>query len=135
MAVAGVGPDGGEVTVAGPESAGGGVVLLTFLTSSCEGCRQFWEGPAPGWPGAPRMAIITPGPELEDRRKVAALARDAATPTGVPVVMSAQAWTDYDVTRSPFAVVVRDGRVAGEGPLSGWEDLRGLLAPGSEPGE
>jgi hypothetical protein len=127
VAVAGVGPDGGEVTVAGLESAGGEVVVLTFLTSSCQGCRQFWEGPAQNLPGTARMAIVTPGPELEDRRQVAALAREAVTPNGVPVVMSAQAWTDYDVTRSPFAVAVRDGRVAGEGPLFGWEDLRGLL--------
>lgn len=100
-----------------------------FLTSSCHGCREFWDRLSRPLPGAARVAVITPGPELEDRRKVAELAPDTT-----PVVMSGGAWAEYGVSRSPFAVVVRDGRVAREGPLFSWDDLRRLLDTPGEPG-
>lgn len=122
-AVAGVGPAGEAMSVDGLSSGGEDLVALLFLTSSCHGCREIWAALGhQGLPGAPRTVVVTPGPELEDRRKVAALA-----PKDVPVLMSARAWADYDVSRSPFAVVVRDGRIAGEGPLRSWADLCGLV--------
>jgi hypothetical protein len=127
-AVAGVGPGGEAAEVGGLRSGDASVVVLMFLTSSCHGCREFWEvlsvpGSRAELEGSPRVAIITPGPELEDRRKVTELA-----PEGMPVVMSARTWAEYGVSGSPFAVVVRDGRIAGEAPLFCWDDLRGVLA-------
>lgn len=125
-AVVGVAPDGGE---AGAEvgGTGRGATVLTFLTSSCFGCREFWEGFRAGGrlgelPGGIRVVIVTPGAALEDRRAVGELA-----PPVVPVVMSAEAWEDYGVSGSPFAVVLRGGRVVAEAPLSGWEDLADLV--------
>ncbi|MHB1533957.1 MAG: TlpA family protein disulfide reductase [Acidimicrobiales bacterium] len=98
-------------------------VLLAFLTSSCRTCRPFWEAFASGTVGevAP-VAIVTPDPSTESRRAVASLA-----PAGVPVAMASDAWLAYQVTGSPFFVVVVDGVIRAEGPAVTWEELGALL--------
>lgn len=105
------------------------VVLLLFLTSSCQPCRQLWRALSAGegarLPGGPQVVVVTPGAALEDRRQVAALA-----PPATPVVMSGEAWVDYAVPGSPFAVLVRAGWVAGEGPVRDWAELVALLSRG-----
>jgi hypothetical protein len=133
------------------------VAVLLFLTTSCSTCQQFWAAlGAPGetgaagakdaasetlrlpgtppisdaprlpgtarLPGTPRVVIATPGAALESRSRVRELA-----PPAVPLVMSADAWKDYEVTGSPFAVVIRHGIVAAEGPVVAWENLVELL--------
>jgi hypothetical protein len=101
-----------------------GDTALLFLTSSCQPCQAFWRQLAddPGLPGGLPVAVATPGAALESRRKVADLA-----PDGVAVVLSGQAWDDYGVTGSPFAVIVRAGTVVAEGPVLAWGDLLALL--------
>jgi hypothetical protein len=107
-------------------TAPAGRTLLVFLTSSCVACQGFWEGFADGGaarlPDAPETIIVTPGAALESRRRVAELA-----PPGVPVLMSADAWSDYRVTGSPFAVAIGDGSVIAEGPVLGWDELARLI--------
>jgi hypothetical protein len=127
------------------------VAVLLFLTTSCRTCQQFWAAlgapgetgaagakdaasetlrlpgtppisDAPRLPGTPRVVIAAPGAALESRSRVRELA-----PPSVPLVMSADAWKDYEVTGSPFAVVIRHGVVAAEGPVVAWENLVELL--------
>lgn len=42
--------------------------------------------------------------------------------------MSDAAWADYAVPGSPYVVYVHGGRIAGEGSVQGWDQLRSLLA-------
>lgn len=116
-------PDGRAATV----EAGVGTTVLCFVTSSCATCRWLWdrlgEQPPEGHADARlRVVAVTPGAALESRKRVAELA-----PPGVEVVMSADAWADYGVTGSPFAVVSTDGIVRREGPMSRPEDWADLL--------
>jgi hypothetical protein len=102
----------------------GATTALLFLTSSCVACRGFWERLAqdPSLPQGVSVAVTTPGATLENRRKVAELA-----PAPIEVVMSGEAWADYAVTGSPFAVVVADGAIVAEGPVLSWADLQALV--------
>jgi hypothetical protein len=116
-----VDPSGGPGRIGFPQAT---TTALLFLTSSCEACQGFWQELAgdPSLPAGATVVVATPGAALENRRKVADLA-----PAGVEVVMSGDAWTDYAVTGSPFAVVVADGVVTAEGPVLSWADLTTLL--------
>lgn len=115
--VSGLDPGGGSAAV---DPSSGHHVLL-FMTSTCRPCREVWplldglEGTAPG-----QLAVVTPGPESESRRQVAAHA-----PAWVPVVMSSQAWFDYRAGPAPWMVVVRDGLIGFEGPCP--TDRSGLV--------
>lgn len=88
-------------------------VLLLFLSSSCLGCRDLWEGTATirrSLPEATRVVLVTRGPELEDAEAIGALAAPA-----IPTIMSSQAFRDYRVSGPPFLAVVFDGAVQTEG--------------------
>jgi hypothetical protein len=112
--VAGVTPRGDAlaVTVAGGEHR----TLLAFLSSGCATCAGFWQAFQAhddlGLPAHTRLVVVTKGPEMEIPGEVAAQA-----PEGVPVVMSTEAWGDYEVPGSPFFVLVdgASGRRIGEG--------------------
>ena len=112
--VAGVTPRGDAlaVTVAGGEHR----TLLAFLSSGCSTCAGFWEDfSRPGHLGLPphtRLVVVTKGPDMEIPAEVAAHA-----PPGLSVVMSTEAWGDYEVPGSPFFVLIdsRSGRRIGEG--------------------
>jgi hypothetical protein len=108
-------PLGPAPTVAGRTPAGDaraisvtnsdGLTLLAFLSSGCASCVGFWE--ALGHPGhldlpaGTRAVIVTKGPDREVPSEVRARA------TGqVPVIMSTEAWLDYQVPGSPFFVLV-----------------------------
>jgi len=133
--VAGVTPEGDALAVA--VGTNGGLTLLAFLSSGCHSCQGFWQAfsgrgragtgragtgraghPAdvghPALPPEVDLLVVTKGPELEIRAEVAAKA--AAAP-GTAVVMSTEAWTDYEVPGSPFFVLVdgASGRRIGEG--------------------
>ncbi|HVX23473.1 MAG TPA: hypothetical protein VHB02_19180 [Acidimicrobiales bacterium] len=115
--VAGVTPAGDGLAVA--VGTNGRLTLLAFLSSGCSSCQGFWQGFAggPGQAALPPgvdLLVVTKGPELEIRGEVAAKA--AAAP-GTAVVMSTEAWTDYEVPGSPFFVLVDGarGRRIGEG--------------------
>jgi hypothetical protein len=122
-AVRGIDPAGSP---AGIDPGGAGVLVLAFLTTRCSTCQELWgavAGETSGLPGAARLGLVVPGPGLESRRRVAELA-----PVGVEVVMSADAWDAYQVTGSPWAVVVRDGQVSAEGPVADWAGVVALAA-------
>ena len=112
--VVGVTPRGDAVAVAA--TGGDGLTLLSFLSSGCATCAGFWQAfQAPdrlGLPTHTRLVVVTKGPDLEIPGEVAAQA-----PDGLPVVMSTEAWGDYEVPGSPFFVLIdgRSGRRIGEG--------------------
>jgi hypothetical protein len=101
--------------------------LLAFLTSGCTTCAGFWEAFGDGAgltvPGGARLVVVTKGPEAESQSRV----RDLA-PADVPVVMSSEAWTDYDVLVAPYFVYVEggSGRVLGEGAGQTWAQVVSL---------
>jgi hypothetical protein len=113
-AVAGVTPTGDALAVA-PATAGG-LTLLAFLSTGCASCAGFWESfrrpEQLGLPAGTRLVVVTKGPEREIPGEVAALAAP-----GLSVLMSSDAWSDYEVPGSPFFVLVdgKAGRRVGEG--------------------
>lgn len=109
----GVDPSGAALVLA--VGSGDGLSLLAFLSSGCASCAAFFEqlgGAGFGLPPGIRPVVVTKGPEFESPAELARRARP-----GLQVVMSSQAWTDYEVPGSPFFVLVdgRQGRRLGEG--------------------
>ncbi len=110
------------------------VLVAGLLRSHAEILRRLHElgagmDPAPGAvPGRTSVALpATPppdrrGPGEESETEVAKLARGAG-----PVVMSSPAWEAFAVPASPYFVLVRHGRVVGEGAVRRWEELSGLI--------
>ena len=104
------------------------LTLLGFLSSGCATCVAFWEAlQAPGameLPEGIRVVIVTKGPD----REVPAEVR-ARTTGSVPVVMSTEAWLDYQVPGSPFFVLVdgATGRKVGQGVASTVAQLAELV--------
>jgi hypothetical protein len=102
--------------------------VLLFLSSTCASCEDFWTELAQRdmrrLPPSIRLVIVTQGPEAESRAAIAALA-----PAGIDVIMSTQAWQEYEVPGSPHVVFVEGstGRVRGEGTGQSWMQLRGML--------
>jgi hypothetical protein len=88
--------------------------LLLFLSSGCETCQPFWDDLAAPPPLAAhtRLLVVAQGPDVESPAELARLAAP-----DVDVVLSSDAWRDYQVPGSPHAVLVdgRTGRVRGEG--------------------
>lgn len=112
--VAGVTPSGDARAIA--MNNHDGFTLLGFLSSGCATCAGFWETlqspDALELPDGTRVVIVTKGPDREFPNEVATLA------TGrVPVVMSTEAWLDYQVPGSPFFVLVdgSTGLAVGQG--------------------
>jgi hypothetical protein len=93
-----------------------GLTLLGFLSSGCATCAAFWEAlqspESLDLPDQTRVAIVTKGPDREIPSEVRALVTG-----GVPVVMSTEAWIDYQIPGSPFFVLVdgRNGHMVGKG--------------------
>jgi len=116
-AVAGVTPNGDARAIAVDNSDD--LTLLGFLSSGCTGCAAFWDAlQDPGrlqLPDRTRVVIVTKGPD----REVPSEVRLRATGR-VPVVMSTDAWVDYQVPGSPFFVLVdgATGRKVGQGVAS-----------------
>jgi hypothetical protein len=97
-------------------------VLLLFLSSSCPGCGDMWEGAedlrrAVGRPV--RVVVVTRGPEAEDAAAIAGLvpAVQGDATAGVPIaaVMSSQAYVDYRVAGPPFYALTSGPEVCTEG--------------------
>ncbi len=107
--VEGVTPEGDSLALA---VLGARKTLLCFLSSGCAGCGAFWadldSGRSP-IPGDVRTVVVTKGPETE---QVGAVRRLSPEIRDVPIVMSSQAWQDYEVPGSPFFVLV-DGEAGG----------------------
>ncbi len=103
--------------------------LLAFLSSGCLTCNGFWEalgdGGDLGLPAGMRVVAVTKGPGDESESAVRVLATGGQT-----VLMSTEAWSDYQVPGSPYFVHVdgTTGRVAGEGTAAAWDQVVGLVA-------
>ena len=107
--LAGVTPAGDAVKLAF-EGAGTAPTLLAFLTSGCGTCEAFWETLGERrLPAGVRTVIVTHGPDRERPAKLRSLG-----PAGIPVVMSSEAWADYEVPGAPYFVMV-DQAIRGEG--------------------
>lgn len=101
--------------------------LLAFLTTGCSTCATFWRSLARSdvaVPGDARLVIVSHDAQEESVGRVQALA-----PEGVPVMMSSQAWDDYQVAYAPYFVYVSGpgGAIAGEGVAGSWDELASLL--------
>ena len=116
-AIAGVTPTGDARAVAVDNSDH--LTLLGFLSSGCTSCGAFWEAlqdPAKlQLPDHTRVVIVTKGVDREVPSEVR-----SKTTGRVPVVMSTDAWLDYQVPGSPFFVLVdgTTGRKVGQGVAS-----------------
>jgi hypothetical protein len=120
MAFEGVDPVDRSLTV----RPGGGRLALLFLTSSCQSCLQLWQEAKGGDPATP-VVLVTPGPEMESRRKAEQLA-----PEGLTVVMSGDAWSLYDVLGAPWLVVIEDERIIhDERSPETWEEVKHIAEP------
>jgi hypothetical protein len=103
--------------------------LLAFLSSGCLTCAGFWDALGTGGDShvtaRMRVVAVTRGPGEESASAVRELA-----PAGQTVVMSTQAWLDYEVPGAPYFVHVNGatGRVIGEGTASTWAQVVGLLS-------
>jgi hypothetical protein len=139
-AIAGLTPTGDARGIAVDNSDD--LTLLGFLSSGCTGCAAFWDAlQEPGrlqLPARTRVVIVTKGPD----REVPAEVRSRATGR-IPVVMSTDAWVDYQVPGSPFFVLVdgATGRILGQGSAGHVDQLtelvrraehdRGVVPPGA----
>lgn len=101
-------------------------VLLAFLSGGCESCLPFWEAIREGAPvpGGAELVVVAQGAERES----ASLLRRLA-PQGVPLVLSSEAWEDYDVPGSPHLVYLdgATGAVTGEGTAGSWDQVVSML--------
>jgi hypothetical protein len=127
--VAGVTPAGDARAIAVDNADG--FTLLAFLSSGCATCAAFWDAlqtpDSLDLPEGTRVAIVTKGPDRELPTEVSRLA------TGhVPVVMSTEAWLEYEVPGSPFFVLVdgASGSTVGQGVAPHVEQLLDLIRRG-----
>ena len=112
--IAGVAPNGDALAL--NVGGAGHLTLLAFLSSGCATCAGFWNAfQRPnelGLPDRTRLVVVTKGPEMESPAEVASHVH-----SGLSVVMSTEAWSEYEVPGSPFFVLVdgESGRRIGEG--------------------
>ena len=124
--VAGVTPTGDALAVA--VSGVNHYTLLAFLSSGCTTCQGFWESfrapEALGLPENVRLVAVTKGPEFEVPGEVATKAAPR-----LPIVMSTDAWSDYEVPGSPFFALVdgAGGRRIGEGVANHFHQVADLV--------
>lgn len=103
--------------------------VLLFLSSGCESCAAFWSELASSdpirLPAATRLLVVPQSATDESPSELAALA-----PDGVDVVLSSDAWRDYEVPGSPHVVYVEgsSGRIRGEGTGQSLQQVTELLA-------
>jgi hypothetical protein len=125
--IAGAGPGGDALAlrVTGARQD----TILVFLSSGCTTCHVFWdELRTAAVPAGARLVIVTKGAEAESPVAIAELA-----PPDVTVVMSSEAWTDYQVPGSPYVIDVdaASGRVRGEGTGPSWGQVARMLLQGA----
>lgn len=103
--------------------------VVAFLSSGCQTCHVFWdELRDPQLPDGVRLVVVTKGEDAESPVAVADMA-----PSDVTVVMSNQAWSDFEVPGSPYVVHVdgASGRVRGEGTGPSWRQVKRMLLQGA----
>jgi hypothetical protein len=103
--------------------------LLLFLSSGCASCEPFWsELSGPGsisLPARTRLLVVPQSAADESTAELRAMA-----PAGVDVVLSSDAWRDYEVPGSPHVVYVdgASGRIRGEGTGQSLRQVAEMLA-------
>jgi hypothetical protein len=125
-AIAGMTPKGDAfaVSVSGHDQ----MTLIAFLSSGCSTCALFWEAfQRPDHlelPAGIRLVVVTKGPELEISAEVRAKAHSE-----LPVIMSTEAWGDYEVPGAPFFVLVdgKTGQRIGEGVANHFSQIIDLV--------
>lgn len=122
------------VTPGGDASAIGvvgtpGLTLLSFLTTGCASCMDFWEAfrePANRQVAGKgsQLVVLTKGQDAESPAAVRELADPALT-----TLMSSEAFDDYSVPLAPYFVLIdgSQGRVVGEGAASSFDQLGSLI--------
>ena len=103
--------------------------VLAFLSSGCTTCHVFWdELRNAALPRGIRLIIVTKGADAESPVAIADVA-----PPDVTLVMSSEAWTDYEVPGSPYVVHIdgATGRVRGEGTGPSWGQVQRMLLQGA----
>jgi hypothetical protein len=124
--LAGVTPQGDALAIA--VSGNDTLTLIAFLSSGCATCAGFWdELQQPdelGLPDGIRLVVVTKGPEMEMPSEVQAKAGPR-----LRVIMSTEAWNDYEVPGSPFFALVdgRTGRRIGEGVAQRFSQVADLV--------
>lgn len=130
--IVGVKTDGSSrsISVVGAEHT----TLLAFLSSTCSTCQGFWEAFSVSdnldLPGRnTRLVVVTKGPAAESESKLRQLA-----PRHFPVVMSSEAWDQYDVPVSPYFILIDgpSGKVMGEGAAVAWDQVKSLLTQATD---
>ena len=125
--ITGVNPDG-EPVVASP-NLGSDPTLLAFLSTSCSSCSPFWDKLDASsryfHDYRHRVLIVTRGSEEESPTRAQSLRRGQAD-----VIMSSQAWDDYEVPGAPYFVLIGPGNggIAGEGSAATFDSLEQFLA-------
>jgi hypothetical protein len=123
--VAGATVDGGAAVISMRSDRN---TLLAFLSSGCSACVPFWAGLTEvrrqPLPGDARIVVVTKDPSFELMARLKEL-----VPRGATVVMSSQAWTDYQVELSPYFIYVDGlvGEVRSEGAATTWNQVLSLL--------
>lgn len=103
--------------------------LLLFLSSTCASCESFWTDLGrPGalhLPAGTRLLVVAQSPPDEDVAMLRAMA-----PAGLDVLLSTDAWREYEVPGSPHVVYVDgpSGRIRGEGTGQSLRQVAELLA-------
>lgn len=102
--------------------------LLVFLSSGCSTCQVWWEAlsdPDLALPTSTRLVVVT-----RDKAEELPSLLAEVLPPRVHLVQSTQAWLDYGVPGSPYAVLVDGpaGRVQGEGTAATFAQVLSLLA-------
>jgi hypothetical protein len=106
--------------------------LLAFLSSGCFACGPLWTGLRSPivLPRDPRLVVVTKGPERERLARLLELA-----PAEVDLVMSTQAWEDFEIPATPhFVFVGSDDGILGRGSATSWEQIAGLLRDADDDG-
>lgn len=115
--------EGARIGVVGARQS----TLLAFLSSGCLTCADFWNAFAAddrlAVPGGARLVVVTKGPEIESPSRIGEL-----SPRAFPVVMSTDAWLEYQVPHTPYFVYVDgpSGRIVGEGSAQTWSQVVSL---------
>jgi hypothetical protein len=106
--------------------------LLCFLATRCDGCDSFWQGLGDGasepLPADVSCVILTKSASEADVVEVQRLSEEIGR---WPVVMTSEAWHQFQVLSYPFFVLVEGAScdIVGETVGFGWADVRTMVSP------
>lgn len=118
--------DGDACKLSVGEGSSSTQTLLAFLSSGCTSCGPIWaalrDGARP--PAGARLVIVTKDRERESVGRLMELA-----PASRELVMSSEAWAQYEVEATPHFVLVdgTTGEIAGRGSAGSWDQIVTLV--------